>query len=458
MGQQKPRRKRGVILTAKGLHKLFEARQLQEIEKNYGYRYTLEELSDRTGLVPMTITKVLNCKGGVDKQTLLQLFKAFGLELRKSDYTFPTPALVNSKSEIPRGTDWGDAIDVSVFYGRSNELQTLQDWIVNDRSRLVAIYGIGGIGKTALCVKLAQRLQGQFEFVIWRSLRNSPPVEEILTNSTQFFANGQEINLPGSFFNRLSLLLTYLKAHRCLLILDGVETILQAGEPLGQYREGYEGYSELFRLVGEISHQSCLLLTSREKPKEIISLGGASLPVRSLQLLGLKTAEVKAILRSKGIFNATDAECLQLIQSYGGNPQALKIVATSIQDLFSGNVSEFLAQDITVFGDIQELLDQQFNRLSLLEKEIMYCLAINQNPVKLKQFSKNIISPKKLPQLLGAVESLRRRSLLENNAGFFSLKPALKEYVNQKRLIEGVGEEANELVIGDWGLATGDWR
>ena len=85
MGQQKPRRKRGVILTAKGLHKLFEARQLQEIEKNYGYRYTLEELSDRTGLVPMTITKVLNCKGGVDKQTLLQLFKAFGLELRKSD-------------------------------------------------------------------------------------------------------------------------------------------------------------------------------------------------------------------------------------------------------------------------------------------------------------------------------------------------------------------------------------
>ena len=450
MGQQKSRRKRGVILTTKGLNKLFEARHLQEIEKNYGYRYTLEELSDRTGLVPMTITKVLNCKAGVDKQTLLQLFKAFGLELRKSDYTFPTPALVDSKSKILRGTDWGDAIDVSVFYGRSDELQILQNWIVNDRSRLVAIYGIGGIGKTALCVKLAQRLQEKFEFVIWRSLRNSPAVEEIITQWIQFFANGREMNLPESVSNKLSLLLSYLKAHRCLLILDSVETIFQGGEPVGQYREGYEDYSELFKLIGEISHQSCLLLTSREKPKEVISLGGASLPVRSLQLLGLKTAEVQAILRSKGIFNVTDAESLKLIQSYGGNPQALKIVATSIQDLFAGNISEFLAQNITVFGDIQELLDQQFNRLSLLEKEIMYWLAINQKPVKLNQFSKNIISPNQLPQLLGAVESLRRRSLLENNAGFFSLKPALKEYVNQKRLIEGVDKETTELAIRDW--------
>ncbi len=448
MGQQKSRRKRGVILTTKGLNKFFEARESQEVEKNYGYRYTLEELSDRTGLVPMTITKVLNCKAGVDKQTLLQLFQAFGLELRKSDYTFPTPALIKSQSETLPQTDWGDAIDVSVFYGREDELKNLQDWIVKDCSRFVGIYGIGGIGKTALSVKLAQRIQEKFEFVIWRSIRNCPSVEEIIGNSIQFFAGDKTINLPESLFNRLSLFLHYLKAHRCLLILDGIETIFQGGEPVGQYREGYEGYSELFKLVGETSHQSCLLMTSREKPKEIISLGGASLPVRSLQIVGLKAADVKAILNSKGIFNISDTECLRLIQSYGGNPQALKIVATAIQDLFAGNISEFFAQNITVFGDIQELLDQQFNRLSLLEQEIMYWLAMNQKPVKLNQFSQNITSPEKLPQVLGAVESLRRRSLLENNAGFFSLKSVVREYVNQKRLVEGVFKEENELVIG----------
>jgi len=35
------------------------------------------------------------------------------------------------------------------------------------------------------------------------------------------------------------------------------------------------------------------------------------------------------------------------------------------------------------FGDIRELLEQQFERLSDQEKEIMYWLAINREPVSL---------------------------------------------------------------------------
>jgi len=66
--------------------------------------------------------------------------------------------------------DWGEAPDVSVFYGRNAELTMLEQWIVSDRYRLVALLGMGGIGKTALSVKLAEQIQGEFEYVIWRSL------------------------------------------------------------------------------------------------------------------------------------------------------------------------------------------------------------------------------------------------------------------------------------------------
>jgi hypothetical protein len=41
---------------------------------------------------------------------------------------------------------------------------------------------MGGIGKTWLSVKLAEQLQNQFEFVIWRSLLPASPVNELLAD------------------------------------------------------------------------------------------------------------------------------------------------------------------------------------------------------------------------------------------------------------------------------------
>ena len=81
-------------------------------------------------------------------------------------------------------------------------------------------------------------------------------------------------------------LLQCLRASRCLVILDNLEAILQAGEHAGHYRPGYENYGELLRLAGETAHQSCLLLTSREKPTELAMFEGIRLSVRSLYLSG----------------------------------------------------------------------------------------------------------------------------------------------------------------------------
>jgi hypothetical protein len=39
----------------------------------------------------------------------------------------------------------------------------------------------------------------------------------------------------------------------------------------------------------------------------------------------------------------------------GGNPLALKIAATTVQTLFSGNIQAFLAQRSTVFSDLWDL-------------------------------------------------------------------------------------------------------
>ena len=52
--------------------------------------------------------------------------------------------------------------DVSIFYGRTDELEKLTQWITIDRCRLIALLGMGGIGKSALAVRLAEQLAPQF--------------------------------------------------------------------------------------------------------------------------------------------------------------------------------------------------------------------------------------------------------------------------------------------------------
>ena len=332
--------------------------------------------------------------------------------------------------EHNKAVDWGEAPDVAVFYGRTEELTTLKQWIVNDQCRLVALLGMGGIGKTALAVRLAEQIQDEFEYLIWRSLRHAPPVEDVTAELIQFLSNHPETELPETVDDRVSCLIKYLRRHRCLLVLDNLETIMRSGDIAGHYREGYSRYGEFLKRVGEERHQSCLMLTSREKTGEIALLAGTTLPVRSLKLEGLSSEAAREIFAEKGL--SEDGKWSTLINMYRGNPLFLKIVSTFIKDLFEGSASEFLKQSRTLTtGDISDFIEKQFDRLSDLEKEIMNQLAREKEPVALPKLQEILssVSPGKLSK---ALESLGRRSLIEKSAVGFTLQPAVMEYVTNR--------------------------
>ncbi|MGF1524181.1 MAG: NB-ARC domain-containing protein [Leptolyngbyaceae cyanobacterium] len=351
--------------------------------------------------------------------------------------------------------DWGDAPDVSTFYGRTEELAKLQRWVIGDRCRLISIVGIGGIGKTTLAVKLAQQVTivsslsepDSFQYLIWRSLRNAPPLLDLLADLINILSNQQAQDLSETVNGRMLQLLEYLRNSRCLLILDNAEAILASTGKAGSYREDYEGYGQLLDCIGETSHQSCLILTSREKPQGLSRREGQYLPVRSFRLAGLQQDEGRNILETKG-FALSPEDSQILIKHYAGNPLALKIVATTIQELFGGNVTQFLQQGVVIFGDISDLLEQQFSRLSALEQQVMNWLAIHREWILLPELQQDIAPPVATSSLFEALESLFQRSLIEKKSSSFykrdicgyTQQPVVMEFVTA-RLIEQVYQE-----------------
>ena len=433
---KRSKRKRGAILSPEGWQRLQNAQERSEIELNGAHPYTLEDLSRLTGLSPHTLIRVRQRKTAVDISSLEDYFGAFNLTLTPSDYSRDLPVtLARSKLALAAQRDWGEAPDVSIFYGRTEDLATLEKWIQVDRCRLVGVLGMGGIGKSALSVKLAQQTQGEFDYVIWRSLRNAPPLDSLLRDLVLFLSNQQDLETAP---NRL---MHWLQASRCLVILDNVETILQAGDRAGQYRVGYEQYGDLFRILGESPHQSCVLITSREKPSEIATFEGMELAVRSLQLHGsLETA--LGVIETKDLAG-DDQQKQSLCERYGCSPLALKIAAGSIQTLFDGEIGPFLDEGIFLFNGTQRLLDQQFERLSALEKTIMYWLAINREWTSIQDLASDIVPQVTRASILEAIESLGWRSLIEKQSGLYTQQPVVMEYVTE-RLIEQVVTEIKD--------------
>lgn len=343
------------------------------------------------------------------------------------------PSLLSTNvcsTSLTNSLNWNVAIDPSDTWGRESELAILEQWIEEENCHLLAVMGMAGIGKSSLVAKLTERVRDRFDFVVWRSLRNAPLVEQFFRDLIPLLSPSQHPDIPPIIDCTIAEIIQCLRTSRCLIILDNFESVLQSGDSKGSYRESSEGYGQFLRIVGETNHQSSLIITSREKPKGLAFKEGKTLPVRSLHLEGLPSEVIGEIFASKNLY-LTDQEIRLLAYLYAENPLLLKIAATTIQDLFNGEALEFLAQNTLVVGEIVDILEQQFNRLSKVEKQVMYCLGVKQNCVTFGELIKDVSSEITPQELMEVLQSLQWRSLIQKRGASFIQAPVIKEFVSK---------------------------
>ena len=319
--------------------------------------------------------------------------------------------------------------------GIKNFKAVLEKWIIEDHCRLITILGMGGVGKSTLAAKLTKQVQDRFDFVIWRSLINVSSENDIFSNLLNFFDCPEHMIASMSLEDKLLCLIEFFRNHRCLVILDNAESILQVGQNNEPLQQQYSVYQQLIKYIGITEHQSCLILTSQQKFRVLDIQEGEHLPVRSLQVKGLPLRCIQAILNEIAPFSASLEDWNFLLEYYAGNPLMLKLIAIHAKELFECDISQFLeieSHQISVLRDLRHLLDRQFNHLSDLEKQIMYELALSKLPVAISDLQKRTCLSSSANCFIEALRSLIQRSLVEKSNSGFKLEPIMVDYVNYR--------------------------
>jgi predicted ATPase len=365
----------------------------------------------------------------IQRETFIQICHVVGI----SDWA-AIAAATPLPPEAATPPNQGIVPDISGFYGRSTELQQLEQWSLVDNCRLIVLLGKPGIGKTELAAVFldhVQNVQNAFTVIRRQSLRSPVPLAELLTTLLQELptpegAAGQDL---------ISQFMAVMSQFRCLLIFDGMESILQQGSLAGQYQAGYEDYGDWLQRLGSERHQSCVIVISREQLREIIALERRLPSVRSLALGGLAIADAKQLLQANGLTDPTAWDAL--LQQYGTAPQILTLISATIVDLFNGSVARFLQQIGTLIipPGVEDLLRQQFSRLSEPEQTVLQQLANVDHALAFADLQNLAAIPKAtLPAVL---ESLQRRSLLERRIDtesgdvLFTLQPVIQKFIQR---------------------------
>ena len=305
--------------------------------------------------------------------------------------------------------------------GRKLEISTLKEWLDN-KTRLITIYGLSGIGKTALTLKLISEIATQFDYIIYRSLENIPQLIALKDDLKQFFSQSLSTPLPD--------IIDYLSFYRCLIILDDVQNIFKLGELAGKYLPDCQDYHKFFQQIATTSHQSCLILISWELPRDFVTL--KSDKIKTLYLQGL-TTEFEEIFKEYGLKN--EEKWTELRELYQGHPNWLNIISSTIIELFDGEVSLFLEQmkNEIYLGDIEDSIECHLQRLSATEKKVMHWLANQTEAVE--KFPKTANLDLSTSEFWATIQSLMRRCLLDKlqseTSSYFPINPVFKSYLKR---------------------------
>jgi tetratricopeptide (TPR) repeat protein len=249
-----------------------------------------------------------------------------------------------------------------LFVGRRQLIQELLS--PSDKTRIIAILGIPGIGKTSLLKQVASRLE--LSQVFWYEFHPGLlSLNNVLTSLAHFIDKQTDteeklistLQPPQlSEEQRIAIIIEQLNKNRYYLFFDSVHLL-----------EKNSKIDSLFSIFKQKLKQSLIFVSSRSKPYFCKPIDEAKKIVKVVQLDGLRDfEEVQDFFAQRSI--EIYPELFEKIDKrFGGLPLALELIVVLFQENFTEKDLLALAEEQT----IEQLFDEIYEGLNPYERKFL---------------------------------------------------------------------------------------
>ncbi len=314
-------------------------------------------------------------------------------------------------------------------YFEREELEYINRLI--EEKKILVLYGMGGIGKTTLLTGLIK--EEIFNKTAYFDLKNKDDFADVAKDILRDVFNETILNDDSQ--ELIEKLVGYIEKNSILLVFDNMESIMDIGDNSGKILEEYRGYSDFFERILQIDSMSTIILSAREK----IMLGNRYYDKYALyKLEGITVSQAQVLLKDYKL-KGDDVIWEYFVTSYSGNPMSLKIVAYEIKEYFNANIKTFL-EDPEIPHELEDLLNEQFERFSFLEKIILFWCAVERGSINERFLCSKIVGIDFSPALMHRMfQNIVNHCFLEAEQEmedirlrFYHLQPVIMDFLSQK--------------------------